>query len=108
MTESYTKVNGFCRPDALLRPPARLLQRLEADLEAVAGRLGEAAERARRGQAAPAFQPRDRALRRLHAFGELGLTEPRALACLGDFEDERELLLQRVVFAAEFRVVHPL
>src|SRR3972149_4933828 len=46
-------------------------QRLEADLQPMPGRLGEAGERAGRGLAASAFQPRDGALRRLHALGEL-------------------------------------
>src|SRR5882672_5464321 len=77
-------------PYGLLRPATLGLQRLETDLEPMPGRLGEAPERARGGQAAPAFEPRDRALRRLHAPGKLGLAEARALARLGDFEDERE------------------
>src|SRR3954454_5396333 len=46
----------------------RALNGLKDDLEPMPGRLGEAPERTRRGQAAPAFQPRDGALRRLHAL----------------------------------------
>src|SRR5437588_416100 len=48
---------------------------------------------------------RRRSIRATPALGALGLTEPRAAARLGDFEDERELLLQRVVFAADLRVL---
>src|SRR5450759_4815538 len=54
------------------------LHRLEADLEPVSGRLGETRERARRRLAEPAFQPRDRALRRVHALGEFGLAQTGA------------------------------
>ena len=44
----------------------------------------EAAKRARGGQAAPAFQPRDRALRRLHAPRQLGLAQPCARLARSD------------------------
>ncbi len=81
--------------------------RLEADLEPMSGRLGEARERAGRRLAAPTFEPRDRALRRLHALGKLGLTQARALPRLGDFQDQRELFLQRVIFLPIGRILHP-
>src|ERR1051325_4222060 len=93
------------RVTALSRLP--FFHRLKADLLPVPGRLREATECARRGQAAAAFQPRDRALRRLHSPGQFGLTQTCALSRLCDFEDERELLLQRVVLAAVFGVLHP-
>src|SRR5690242_8800616 len=67
------------------------------------GRLGETLQRARRGLRSPAFQTRDGALRRLHALGELGLTETRARAR----RNQRELLLQRVVLPPIIRVLHP-
>ena len=86
-------------------PP--LPHRLEADLQAVAGRFREAAERARRGHTPPAFEPRHRALRRLHALGQLRLVQARAAARLRDGKHQRELLLQPVVFLADLRVFHP-
>src|ERR1044071_32041 len=84
-----------------LSRPAPLLHRLEADLQPVPRRLRESSKRARRWQTASAFEPRDRALCRLHAPGELGLTETRSHARLGDFKHQRELLLQRVVLLAD-------
>lgn len=90
---------------ASLSRPTLPPHRLETDLQPVPGRLGEAPERARRGQAAAAFQPRDRALRRLHALGEFGLAQARPRARFRHLGDERELLLQRVVLLAHLRVL---
>src|SRR5437773_5789010 len=79
--------------------------RLEADPQLVPRGFGETVERAGRGSAAAAFEASDSTLRRLHAPREFGLAQPGADARLGDRLDQRELLLQRIVFLAHLRVL---
>src|SRR5262252_4277209 len=80
---------------------------LKTDLESMPGHLGEAGERACGGLATAAFEPRDRALRCLHAPRDFGLAQPRAPARLCHRRRERKLVLEQVVLPAVVRILHP-
>src|SRR5207253_6430277 len=79
----------------------------EADLEPMTGRLGEARERAGGRPAAPALEPGNRALGRLHAPRQLGLAQPGAPSRRGYRRRERKLLFEQVVFPAVVRLFQP-
>jgi hypothetical protein len=70
--------------------------------------LGEAIECTRRGAAAAAFEPRDRALGRHHALRKLGLAQTGTHACLRHRRREREFLLQRIIFPADLWILQEL
>ena len=76
------------------------LHRLKTDLQLVPRRLRKPQQGSRRRLTSSAFQPRDRALRRVHPAREFGLAKAGAAARLGDRSHHGELLLQRVVFGA--------
>ena len=71
--------------------------RHEADLEAVAGRLGKALERACRRAAAACFETGDDGLGGAHALGQFRLGEARIRSGLDERGNQRELLFESVV-----------